>query len=132
VGASSWGSGEDFIGSFSNYGKKTVDVFSPGVSIYSTVPGQGYKDHDGTSMACPAVAGVAALLMEYFPEFTAVDIKNILLESSRKFDGIVVPTPGSKEPVPFNQLSKTGGIVNAYDAVQLALKKREEKRKVNR
>jgi subtilisin family serine protease len=127
VGASSWGSGEDFIGSFSNYGKKTVDVFSPGVSIYSTVPGQSYKNHDGTSMACPAVAGVAAMLMSYFPEFSALEIKNIILESSRKFDGVVVPAPGTQTPIPFDQLSKTGGIVNAHDAVQLALKKRAEK-----
>jgi cell wall-associated protease len=128
VGASSWGEGEDFIGSFTNYGKKTVDVFSPGVAIYSTVPHNGYKNHDGTSMAAPAVAGVAALLMTYFPEFSAVEIKNILTESSRKFDGMVVEQPGSKNPIPFSQLSKTGGIVNAYDAVQLAMKKREEKK----
>jgi cell wall-associated protease len=127
VGASSWGEGEDFIGSFTNYGKKTVDVFSPGVAIYSTVPHNGYKNHDGTSMAAPAVAGVAALLMTYFPEFSAVEIKSILTESSRKFDGMIVEQPGSKNPIPFGQLSKTGGIVNAYDAVQLALKKRAEK-----
>lgn len=132
VGASSWGDGEDFIGSFTNYGKKTVDVFSPGVAIYSTVPHNGYKNHDGTSMAAPAVAGVAALLMTYFPEFSAVEIKNILTESSRKFDGIVVEQPGTKNPIPFGQLSKTGGILNAYDAVQLALKKREEKKGGNR
>jgi cell wall-associated protease len=128
VGASSWGEGEDFIGSFTNYGKKTVDVFSPGVAIYSTVPHNGYKNHDGTSMAAPAVAGVAALLMTYFPEFSAVEIKNILTESSRKFDGMIVEQPGSKNPIPFGQLSKTGGIVNAYDAVQLAMKKRAEKK----
>jgi cell wall-associated protease len=127
VGASSWGDGEDFIGSFTNYGKKTVDVFSPGVAIYSTVPHNGYKNHDGTSMAAPAVAGVAALMMTYFPELTAVEIKNILMESSRKFDGMMVEQPGSKNPIPFGQLSKTGGIVNAYDAVQLAFKKRAEK-----
>jgi subtilisin family serine protease len=132
IGASSWGEGEDFIGSFTNYGKKTVDVFSPGVAIYSTVPHNGYKNHDGTSMAAPAVAGVAALLMTYFPEFTAVEIKNILTESSRRFDGIVIPVPGSKDVAPFAQLSKTGGIVNAYDAVQLAMKKRAEKKSGSR
>ncbi len=128
VGASSWGSGKDFIGSFSNYGKKTVDVFSPGVAIYSTVPGQGYRNHDGTSMACPAVAGVAAMLMSYFPEFSALEIKNIILESVRKFDGLRVLRPGTQTLVEFDQLSKTGGIVNAYDAVQMALKKMETKK----
>jgi cell wall-associated protease len=126
VGASSWGDGEDFIGSFTNYGKKTVDVFSPGVAIYSTVPHNGYKNHDGTSMAAPAVAGVAALLMTYFPELTAVEIKNILMESSRKFDGMMVEQPGSKNPIPFGQLSKTGGIVNAYDAVKLAMERSKQ------
>lgn len=123
VGASGWGENEDFIGSFSNYGKKTVDVFSPGVAMYSTVPHNGYKNHDGTSMAAPAVAGVAALLMSYFPELTTVEIKNIIAESSRKFDGIIVEQPGTRKVVPFSQLSKTGGIVNAYDAVKLAMER---------
>jgi cell wall-associated protease len=127
VGASSWGDGKNFIGSFSNYGKKTVDVFSPGVAIYSTVPGNGYKNHDGTSMSSPAVAGVAAMLMSYFPELSAIEVKNIILDSSRKFDGLQVPKPGTKDVTTFDQLSKTGGIVNAYDAVQLALKRRGEK-----
>lgn len=127
VGASSWGADQNFIGSFSNYGKKSVDLFSPGVQIYSTVPGNRYKNHDGTSMAAPAVTGVAALLMAYFPEFSAGEVRNILVESTRKFDGIVIQQPGSKNKVPFNELSKTGGIVNAYDAVKLAMKKREQK-----
>lgn len=120
VGASSWGDGEDFIGSFTNYGKKSVDVFSPGVAIYSTVPHNGYKNHDGTSMAAPAVTGVAALLMAYFPELSALEIKNIITTSSRKFDGVMVEQPGSKKVVAFSALSKTGGIVNAYYAVKLA------------
>lgn len=127
VSASSWGIGDNLIGSFTNYGKKTVDVFSPGVAIYSTVPHNGYKNHDGTSMAAPATSGVAAMLMAYFPELTATEVKAIITESSRKFDGIVVPVPGSKESAPFNQLSKTGGIVNAHDAVKLAIKKKAEK-----
>jgi len=125
VGASGWG-GNNFIGSFSNYGKKSVDVFAPGVAIYSTVPGQRYKNYDGTSMACPAVAGVAAMLMAYFPEFSSTEIKNIILESVRTFEN-KVQIPGTKTIGEFEQLSKTGGIVNAYEAVQLALKKRGEK-----
>jgi subtilisin family serine protease len=128
VGASSWGTGSNFIGAFSNYGKKTVDLFSPGVAIFSTVPGQGYKNHDGTSMACPAVVGVAAMLMSYFPEFSSVEIKRIIMESVRKFDGLQAIKPGTKTEVEFNSLSKTGGIVNAYDAVQLAMKQSGEKK----
>jgi subtilisin family serine protease len=126
VSASSWGTEENFIGSFTNYGKKMVDVFAPGVAMYSTVPGNEYKNHDGTSMACPAVSGVAAVLMSYFPDLTAVDVKNIILQSARTFDGMQVLKPGTDEPVEFSQLSKTGGIVNGYDAVQLALKRNTE------
>jgi cell wall-associated protease len=127
VGASSLGTDRDFVGSFSNYGRKTVDVFAPGVAMYSTTPGNGYKFHDGTSMACPAVAGVAAMLMAYFPEFSVVEIRNIILESARKFDGIQVMKPGTEKMVAFEQLSKTGGIVNAYDAVVLAIKRSGER-----
>jgi cell wall-associated protease len=125
VGASGWRVDKNLVGSFSNFGQKTVDVFAPGVDIYSTVVGNRYKYQDGTSMAAPAVTGVAALLMAYFPEFSAFDIKKIILESVERFDATVVEMPGSKDLVAFGQLSKTGGIVNAYKAVQLALKKRE-------
>ena len=122
VAASSWGTDANFIGSFTNYGKKTVDVFAPGVAMYSTVPGSNYKNHDGTSMACPAVSGVAAVLMSYFPKFSAIEIKNIILQSVRTFPDMIVLRPDSQEPIEFKQLSKTGGIVNGYEAVQLAIK----------
>jgi subtilisin family serine protease len=120
IGASSAGEHADFIGSFSNYGKKSVDLFAPGVEIYSTTPDNTYEDLQGTSMACPATAGVAAILMSYFPDLSAVDVKNILRESTRKFDGLKVSQPGSEDEVPFNDLSSTGGIVNAYEAVKMA------------
>jgi cell wall-associated protease len=120
VGASAWGSNEDFVGSFSNYGKKSVSLFAPGVKIYSTTPGNTYKNEDGTSMASPATAGVAALLMSYFPALTAVDVKGILEKSSRKFDNLKVQKPGTKELVSFGELSTSGGLVNAYEAVKLA------------
>jgi cell wall-associated protease len=120
IGASSWGADENFVASFSNYGKKSVDLFAPGVQIYSTIPGNSYEDLQGTSMACPATTGVAALLLSYFPKLTADQVKNILKQSTRKFDGLKVSKPGSKEEVSFNQLSNTGGLVNAYEAVKLA------------
>ena len=122
IGASSWGADGNFVGSFSNYGKKSVDLFAPGVQIYSTVPNNDYEDLQGTSMACPATAGVAALIMSYYPDLTADQVKNILKESTRKFDGLKVTKPGSAEEVPFAQLSSTGGLVNAYEAVLLAEK----------
>lgn len=120
IGASSWGSDANFVGSFSNYGKKSVDLFSPGVQIYSTTPENTYEDLQGTSMACPATVGVAAVLMSYFPELTANQVKDILRQSTRKFDGLKVTKPGTKDAVDFSQLSSTGGLVNVYEAVKLA------------
>ncbi len=88
IGASSWGDDENFVGSFSNFGKETVDVFAPGVQIYSTTPDNTYKTYDGTSMAAPATSGVAALLMSYFPDLSASQVKDIILKSSRRFDNL--------------------------------------------
>jgi subtilisin family serine protease len=119
VGASAWGTDEEFVGSFSNYGKKQVSLFAPGVEIYSTIPGNKYENESGTSMASPSAAGVAALLMSYFPELTAVQVKDILLKSTRKFDNLKVQKPGGGN-VEFSQLSASGGLVNAYEAVKMA------------
>lgn len=121
IGASAYGKDEDFVGSFSNYGKKSVDLFAPGVQIYSTTPDDTYETLQGTSMACPATSGVAAILMSYFPELTAADVREILRLSTRKFDNLEVTKPGTDEKVPFSELSSTGGIVNAYEAVKLAM-----------
>jgi cell wall-associated protease len=129
IGASSWGADQNFVGSFSNYGKKSVDLFAPGVQIYSTTPDDTYEDLQGTSMAAPATSGVAAILMSYFPELTAAQVKDILRQSTRKFDGLKVTKPGSKEAVPFSQLSSSGGMVNAYEAVKLALTMKEADRR---
>jgi subtilisin family serine protease len=125
VGASSWGSDENFVGSFSNYGKKGVSFFAPGVQIYSTTPGNTYKNEDGTSMASPSTAGVAALLMSYFPNLTAIEVKDILEKSTRKFDNLKVQKPGSKELVSFGDLSSSGGLVNAYEAVKMAMESKK-------
>jgi subtilisin family serine protease len=126
IGASAWGKDKDFVGSFSNYGKKSVDLFAPGVQIYSTTPDNKYEDLQGTSMACPATSGVAAILMSYFPDLTAADVKEILRQSTRKFDGLKVVIPGGKDEVSFSELSSTGGLVNAYDAVALAMKHKKQ------
>lgn len=127
VGASSWGADLDFVADFSNYGKKSVTFFSPGVEIYSTTPGNSYKKESGTSMACPAASGVAALLMEYFPELSILEIKDILVKSSRKFDGLKVREPGDKKEVEFSQLSSSGGLINAYEAIKMAREIRMQK-----
>lgn len=122
VSALNWEQGEKLAASFSNYGKKTSDIFSPGVDIYSTAPEGKYKDASGTSMAAPVVAGVAAVLKSYFPELSAKDIKKILVNSSRKdFKENKVIRPGTKdELVEFEELTKTGGVVNLYEAVKIA------------
>lgn len=128
IGASSFGADKQFVGSFSNYGKKSVDFFAPGVQIYSTTPMNTYENLQGTSMACPATAGVAALLMSYFPDLKVTDVKEILRQSTRKFDNLKVIKPGTKdEQVNFSELSSTGGIVNAYEAVKLAMKMNTQK-----
>ena len=121
VGASNFEEGENLPADFTNYGKKGVDVFAPGVAIYSTVPGSKYEEKQGTSMASPAVAGVAALLKSYFPALTAKQIKTIILESTAKLSGQEVNVPGEKVKKDFSELSNTGGIVNTYNAVKMAL-----------
>jgi subtilisin family serine protease len=121
VGASSWNGKDSLVASFSNYGKTLVDVFAPGVDIYSSVSGGGYKKESGTSAASPVVAGVAALLMSYFPNLSAADVKRIILESSTKLGDQMVVRPGAGgDRVRFGDLSVTGGIVNVYNAVRMA------------
>lgn len=116
--------------SFSNYGKNEVDLFAPGVNIYSTVPGNKYESLDGTSMATPVVAGIAALVLEYYPTLTAKQLRWVLMNSVTKLDSTMVIRPGSNEKVPFSSLCSTGGIVNAYNALKLAATIKGE-RKVN-
>ena len=97
-------------------------MFAPGVDILSTVPGGGYERESGTSMAAPVVSGVAALLMSYYPNLSAADVKRILIDSATRYADQRVLRPGAQngEQVPFGSLSITGGVVNAYAAVKLA------------
>jgi subtilisin family serine protease len=110
------------VGNFSNYGQSSVDLFAPGVDIYSTTPNQGYESKNGTSMAAPVTSGVAALLMSYYPTLAADQIKDIIIRSVVKYSDVKVNKPGGKkgEQISFNELSITGGIVNAYEAVKIA------------
>ncbi|MBK9730908.1 MAG: S8 family peptidase [Chitinophagaceae bacterium] len=122
VGASSYGNN---VASFSNYGKKNVDVFAPGVAIYATVPGDKYRNLQGTSMASPVAAGVATMLRSYFPQLTAPQVKEIIKQSvvkmEKKVDLPVLPDDKPKM-VKLKKISASGGVVNAYNAVQLAIK----------
>ncbi|MCC7467542.1 MAG: S8 family peptidase [Saprospiraceae bacterium] len=126
IGALNWRSGEKRIASFSNYGKKNVDLFSPGVQLQSTVPDGKYGPASGTSMASPAAAGVAALIRSYYPELSAVQVKHIMENSVLKQDGEVIK-PGTTEKVKFSELCVSGGIVSATNAVALAEKTKPAK-----
>jgi subtilisin family serine protease len=115
------------VAGFSNYGKKEVDVFAPGVKIYSTIPGGNtYGNAQGTSMASPVVAGVAALIVEYFPTLSAEQVKGVIEKSSVK-PGIKVKNPSTDDEVDLSELSRTGGVVDAYEAVKLASKLKGER-----
>jgi subtilisin family serine protease len=121
VGASG-ATAKELAAPFSNYGKREVDVFAPGVRIYSTIPGGNtYGEKDGTSMASPVVAGLAALILSYYPELTPEQVIAILKTSSLKIKDKITVKPGSEdEDASLYDLSSTGGIVNAYDAIKLA------------
>jgi subtilisin family serine protease len=123
VGATSWKGGAALVASFSNYGQKRVDVFAPGEDILSTIPGNKYERDSGTSMAAPMVTGLAALMLSYYPDLTAADVKRIILQSASRYPSQMVTKPGAGADaalVPFGTLSATGGIVNAYAALRMA------------
>lgn len=120
VGATDVSLNENLVAAFSNYGKETVDIFAPGVQIFSSMPGNSYKMANGTSMAAPVVSGVAALLLSHYPDLTAREVRDIIMESAFRPQSLEVLQPGSSIMINFNDLSSSGGIVNAYRAVQLA------------
>ncbi len=122
VGASS--SSKDskkLIADFSNYGATTVDLFAPGVDLYSTVPDGKYEDASGTSMACPAAAGVAALIRSYFPELTAAEVKNALMKNTIPYSKSII-IPGTKKKGTMKDLCISGGFINAATTVADLLK----------
>jgi len=121
VGASGSGRQSSKVANFSNYGRTEVDVFAPGVQIYSTVPGGNkYGSASGTSMAAPVVTGVAALVLSYYPDLTAQQLKMVLEKTAVPMRDSMVNKPGTDDKVPFSELSVTGGIVNAYKALKMA------------
>lgn len=109
VGASGPKDDESLVADFSNFGKNTVDVFAPGVNIYSTFPWNQYAGASGTSMAAPVVAGLAALMREYYPKLTAVQVRDIIVQSVIKSERLT-------------DKCRSGGVVNAYNALLLAAK----------
>ncbi len=131
VGASGDPQAGGFTANFSNYGKTQVDVFAPGVKIYSTVPGGNtYSNLQGTSMASPVVAGLAAFILEYYPNLTPEQVKSVI-EKSTKNPGEKVKDPGTGEEVDLADLSVSGGLVNAYEAIKLASTLKTETKKTD-
>jgi subtilisin family serine protease len=112
--------GYDLAASFSNFSAKVVDLFAPGLEINSTVPGGNYKRESGTSMAAPEVTGCAAILKGYFPNADAQELKILLTGSARKYEGLNVKMKDSKSKVLFSSLSKTGGVIDVYEAFLMA------------
>ena len=127
VGATTYDYGSGIISGFSNYGKSSVDVFAPGSRIYATVPDGKYRFLQGTSMASPLVAGIAALVLSQYPKLSAAELKQILMNSGlpvvkkvrkKGYKGSL----GDDAVVPFSELSKSGRLVNAYNALIMASK----------
>lgn len=117
VGANSFKPGKKLIGSFSNYGLNSVDLFAPGVDIYSSVTDNTYAKFSGTSMAAPATAGVAAIIRGYFPELSAQEVRAVLMRSVAHYKrGVKIPgvKRGKKKVA---ELCISGGFVNANNAV---------------
>ncbi len=120
VGASGDKQTGGLMATFSNYGKKEVDVFAPGVKIYSTEPGgNAYGFSDGTSFSSPVVAGLAALILSYYPTLSAEQIK-YCIEKGAQVQNEEVKKPGTEEEAPFNTFSKTGGLINAFESIKIA------------
>jgi subtilisin family serine protease len=129
VGALNYEYGTTIMAPFSNYGKLNVDVYAPGMKIYATTPNNSYKYEQGTSMASPNVAGVAALIRSYFPNLKAKQVKYILMNSGTPIDSPVEVGGDPKDTRPFNQLSSSGRIVNAYNAFKMAEKMSQKTKK---
>jgi len=117
VGALSPVYSPDMVATFSNYGKNNVDIFAPGDRIYSSMPGSNYDFQSGTSMAAPAVSGLAALIRSYFPALTAKEVKQIIMQSGISTSMKI--NIGEEEKT-LDQLCKSGKIANLYNALILA------------
>jgi subtilisin family serine protease len=120
VGALDSGYGSEMVSSFSNYGKSNVDIFAPGGKIYSTMPNNEYDFNGGTSMAAPAVAGIAALIRSRHPKLRASQVKNIILESGLPVKAAVILGGDTEKSAKLGEISTSGKIANAYNALIMA------------
>ncbi|WP_162200463.1 S8 family serine peptidase [Kordia jejudonensis] len=124
VGNTSQNIDSTLVFSSSNYGKKNVDIFAPGSRI-TCLSRSGKITDTGTSLSSAVVSGMASLLFSYYPNLTASEVKQIIMESGVSYDFMVLKpyAKGEKRDpnkVPFSSLSKSGKIVNAYNALLMA------------
>lgn len=110
----------------SNYGARELDLFAPGMDVFSTYTGDTYQTGTGVGLAAASVAGVAALIKAYYPALTGTQIRDILLESVTSRAGVEVEKGIEVNGKPtqdlflFEDLCLSGGILNAYQAVMAA------------
>lgn len=120
VGSLTQNYGSEMVSSFSNYGKKNVDIFAPGSGIYSTMPGNEYEFQGGTSMAAPHISGLAALILSYYPKLSAVQVKKIIEQSGLPSKTSVILGGDPNSARSFTEISSTGKMANAYNAMIMA------------
>ena len=127
VGALNYTYGPSLVTDFSNYGKSNVDVFAPGAKIWSTTPNNTYDYLDGTSMAAPQVAGVAAIIRSYYPNLSAAQVKKVIMDSAVSTNATVLA--GGQNSKKLTELSRSGAMANLYNALILADKVAKEPQK---
>lgn len=120
VGALNYTYGSKLVASFSNYGKSSVDVFAPGTEIWSTTPNNEYEFLQGTSMAAPAVSGVAAIIRSFYPGLSASQVKQVIMESGLSSNATVILGGDPSNTKKFGELSRSGKMVNLYNALIMA------------
>ena len=128
VGASSKTINRYLKPTWSNYGYENVDLFAPGEDIPTTIPFNAYKNDSGSSMSTAITSGVAALILSYYPDLKVSDVRLILMESATRYDTPIALEEETEELVSFSKLSKSGGILNAYEAFILADKINERRK----
>lgn len=122
VGATTNLVGEKLVPAFTNYGKENVDIFAPGYKIYMANYPEAYTTESGTSYAAPMVSGTAALIWLYYPNLSVQEVKKIIFESGTSYDIEVLVPGGEGKKAPFKELSKSGKVLNVYNAMEMAKK----------
>lgn len=121
VGSTAVQINNNLVSKFSNYGKMNVDLFAPGEHILITNSNRDYEIQSGTSVSTALVSKTIGLILSYFPDLTAKEVKEILLSSVTKIKGEVsLGLKQNKKNQNFERVSQSGGILNAYNALKLA------------